>query len=105
MENSLELEKYLPEYVNASPLITADTYSQIITFNEDRPDEKLWGRLKTGGFYLLGTTGKKISVEGFAAEPFGKLWPYGEATEWGWRFTEEVWGLYQFEFVKVKKLS
>jgi hypothetical protein len=45
----------------------------------------------------------KIIKEAF--EAFGKVWPIGSPTEFGWKFQDSLSGLNEFEFTKIKKLE
>lgn len=104
-EDKDKFQNYVKEYLPDDPSKNWQGYNQIITFGENRVDPALWNRLKVGGFYLMGAEAPLSIQPGSSFEAFGKLWPVGEATEFGWLFQEEKWGLKNFEFAKIKKLT
>lgn len=104
-ENRDQILKNIKEYLPFNPLKDSKTYDQIMTFGEKKIDDQLWEKLKVGGFYYLSSTSGKIDLGDKKFEAFGKLWPIGEATEFGWKFNSKVSGLENFEFAKVKKLG
>ena len=95
------IEEYLPEgnFQNLS------NYDQVIVFGESEVDEILWNNLRVGGFYLIGSMGGSIVYPKEAFEAFGKVWPIGSPTEFGWKFQDSLSGLNEFEFTKIKKLE
>lgn len=109
-EDRKKVDSYLKEYlppkeVKVSPEL--DHYDQIVVFGECDIQDHLWEKLKVGGYYILASysEGLQISKPGTDFEAMGKIWPHGEATEFGWKFTEEELGLFGFEFCKLKKLK
>ena len=109
-EDPQKLSPYLKEYIPqevASFLVTEEPFEQVVVFGENFIPPDLWSKLKVGGFFILASTKGAIKVDLIPGdfEAFGKLWPYGEPTEFGWRFKEAQWGLGGFEFVKLKKLK
>lgn len=102
---SLFQKEYLPQELQ-NFISPQTTYEQVIVFGESMIDLQLWSKLKVGGFFILASDKTAITVnlapEDF--EAFGKLWPFGEPTEFGWRFKEAQWGLQNFNFMKIKKL-
>lgn len=99
-----KLRQYIREYLPSDPLVESESFEQILTFGENRVDPVLWEKLNPGGFYQLGVKAGPIDLSGFKFEAFGKLWPWGQATEFGWRFDDETPGLTGFEFARIKKL-
>lgn len=97
------LKKYISEYLPSDPLSVAETYQQVLTFGETDIDSSLWEKLSPGGFYYLGTRDSSLKLSAGKFEAFGKLWPSGEPTEFGWRFGKETPELSGFEFAKIKK--
>ncbi len=109
-EDQKKVSRYLDEYLpkdNQGLVSQAEKYDQVVVYGENTINQVLWKKLEIGGYYLLATdkSGIKIDLNHEEFEAFGKLWPFGEATEFGWRFTEEEWGLNPYEFAKIKKLS
>lgn len=104
-EETSSLKNYFDEYFPNPPVFANAPFEQVITFGENRVNEKLWDDLPVGGFYLLGSIGQPIEVPKKPFEAFGKLWPFGAPTEFGWAFTEEDLGLDDFYFSKFKKLG
>lgn len=98
-----KLDQYIKEYLPSNPLKEEKLYQQILTFGEKTIDSSLWDRLSPGGFYYMGVTEGELNPSGVYFEAFGKLWPYGEATEFGWRFGPDIQGLSGFEFAKLRK--
>lgn len=103
-QDGKKLDDYIKEYLPFNPLHEDEEYEQILSFGHNKIDPSLWKKLKKGGFYILGAQ-EKLDLTGFQFEAFGKLWPVGEATEFGWRFDSEESGLTKFETAKLKKLS
>jgi hypothetical protein len=109
-EDQKKVSRYLEEYVpRENQSITPDTksYDQIVVFGGTRIDQNLWKQLNVGGYYLVASdkSAIEIDLEQEKFEAFGKLWPFGESTEFGWRFKEDQWGFTQYEFAKIRKLS
>lgn len=96
-------KRYLQEYLPSDPFVEKSLFDQVVTFGDSCIDENLWKKLKAGGFYIMGTNGRP-ELSGYKFEAFGKIFPIGEATEYGWRFDQEDLGLGRFEIVKIKKL-
>lgn len=105
-EDRKRLEQYYREYLPAGKRVIApefDEYDQVVVFGESKINPDLWSKLKIGGHYIFGAIEKlEFPAESFF-EAKGKLWPFGEATEFGWRFQEETLGLPEFEFAKLQK--
>jgi hypothetical protein len=99
------LTKYFIEYFPNAPVFSKAPYQQILTFGEGRVNEELWDQLAVGGFYVLGFLEKPIEAPKKPYEVFGKLWPWGSPTEFGWFFQENDLGLDNFYFSKFKKLG
>lgn len=109
-EDQKKVSRYLEEYLpkeNQNIVIQTESYDQVVVFNENTIDQNLWKKLNVGGYYLIASdkSAIQIDLEHEEFEAFGKLWPYGESTEFGWRFKEEEWGLAHYEFAKIRKLS
>jgi hypothetical protein len=104
-EEIAALQNYIDEYFPRPAVFTQAPYDQIVTFGETRVDEKLWDQLQVGGFYILGSIGQPIELPQRPFEAFGKLWPFGNPTEFGWAFNQEDLGLEDFYFSKFKKLG
>lgn len=109
-EDQKKVSRYLEEYLpRENQSITPDTksYDQIVVFGGTRIDQNLWKQLNVGGYYLVASdkSAIEIDLEQEEFEAFGKLWPFGESTEFGWRFKEDQWGFTQYEFAKIRKLS
>ena len=108
-EDALKLKHYAEEYLPQSleMAFKGTSYQQVIVFDEEDIDLALWRKLEVGGHYLVGSIKQDIAInlppESF--EAVGKLWPYGSATEFGWSFQEEDFGLKEFRFVKIKKIK
>lgn len=105
-EEHKKVERYSSEYLKHSIPAAVAPYDQVVVFGETSVDPELWKQLKTGGTYIFGST----SVPMFVNPPgtfdaLGKLWPEGLATEFGWRFNDDQWGLCDLEVYKLKKLS
>lgn len=97
------LKQYITEYLPADPITHKDSYQQVLTFGETEIDSSVWEKLRPGGFYFLGTDNKTMKLSDKKFEAFGKLWPSGEPTEFGWRFGKETPELSGLEFAKIKK--
>lgn len=98
----LYAKEYLPHKVDAG----TEPYDQILCFNSKAIDPVFWKKLEVGGFYILATTEGSLSINPPGKfEAFGKIWPKGMATEFGWKFKEENLGLQGLEIAKIKKLS
>lgn len=109
-EDPKKIGRYLDEYLPKSQqdiVSGEEKYDQVVVFGESVVKPELWNKLKVGGFYILASDKAPITIdlsyEEF--EAFGKRWPYGQPTEFGWRFKEEEWGLKDYEFAKIRKLS
>lgn len=110
LEDQKKLIQYMEEYLpKENQLITTEAllYDQVVVFGSQTVNQELWKKLNVGGFYLLASDKGSIQIdlEHEEFEAFGKRWPFGGPTEFGWRFTEEEWGLSNFEFAKIRKLS
>jgi hypothetical protein len=108
-EDSRKLLQYAAEYLPAdkrSFTTSEDTFDQIIVFGENTIARDLWSKLKVGGFFILASDKSPLTInlDPSEFEAFGRLWPYGMSTEFGWRFKEKEWGLENFEMAKIKKL-
>lgn len=109
-EDQKKVSRYLEEYLpkeKQNILDQSKNYDQVVMFGESTIDQTVWKNLNVGGYYILASdkSAIQIDLEHEEFEAFGKLWPYGESTEFGWRFAEEEWGLSQYEFAKIRKLS
>lgn len=109
-EDQKKLNRYEEEYLpKDNQLITSrdETYDQVVAFGSHTINQELWKKLDVGGFYLLASDKDSIQInlEHEEFEAFGKRWPFGVPTEFGWRFKEEEWGLNNYEFAKIRKLS
>ena len=104
-QDGKQLDRYVKEYLPASPFKDALDIEQVVVFDESIIDRDLWDKLPVGGTYVMGFTQGKFNSNGVSFEAFGKLWPYGEANEFGWQFDEDNWGLGHFKFNKIRKLS
>lgn len=98
-------EEYLPE--NSKIAFKGPSYQEVVVFNEQSIDLALWGKLEVGGYYLLGSIDQDITINlsSDCFEAVGRLWPFGEASEFGWIFCEEDYGLKNFRFLKIKKIK
>jgi hypothetical protein len=104
-EDQAKVKNTIHEYLPKSNVETLLSYDQVVVFGEQKIDEVLWKNLRPGGFYLLGSITGKINPLVDQYEPFGKMWPIGMPTEFGWRFNDSSSGLVEFEFAKLKKLG
>lgn len=109
-EDQIKIDRYVLEYLpkeNHDLVTLAQTVDQVIVFGETIVNENLWKKLNVGGWYILATDkgSLKIELDYEEYEAFGKRWPFGESTEFGWKFKEEEWGLLNYEFLKIRKLS
>lgn len=102
-EESKKLDQYVSEYLLKNPFTSDIPFEQVVVFGDDQIDLELWKKLPVGGTYILGCNRNTVRFSGITFEAFGKLWPYGEATEFGWKFQEEELGLNNFYFFKIKK--
>lgn len=107
-ERRADVAKYFKEYLPQEriPVIGAQLYDQIIVYDETEIDLELWKKLKVGGHYIFGSSKGPLSysIPPKHFDAIGVLYPYGEATEFGWKFEEDELGLKGFEFSKLKKL-
>jgi hypothetical protein len=106
-EHPQKFARYLKEYLPPDEQqIFSDSraFDQVISLGENKLDLELWRELPVGGLYLMGGEKLELELAGGDFEALGKLWPYGEATEFGWQFHEESLGLDNFHFCKLKKL-
>lgn len=104
-EDPVKVRTYVKEYLPSDPIKMNDKYDLIINFGETSINTEQWKKLKVGGFYLGGSIGGPINLTRYNFEAFGKIWPFGEATEFGWHFNVAELGLENFYFVKIKKLA
>ncbi len=109
-EDQKKLSLYTEEYLlkdNQELTTQSEQYDQVADFGSHIIDQDLWKKLKIGGFYLIASDKNSIQIdlEHEEFEAFGKRWPFGGPTEFGWRFKEEEWGLNNYEFAKIRKLS
>lgn len=107
-EDESKIKKYLGEYVPKDQGMPAvqTLPDQMIIFGENTIRQSLWEKLAVGGVFILGVSKQKITIDPtFKFEALGKLYPSGEATEFGWRFDDENIGMEEFEVVKLKKLA
>lgn len=104
-EDTKKFNAYLEEYLPLKSDNQTKEFAQVLTFNSGI-DSDLWKQLPVGGFYIL--AGEKGAIKANPPgefEAFGRIWPVGMATEFGWTFTDEETGLKNFEVMKLKKLS
>ncbi len=109
-EDQKKVSRYLEEYLpkESQNIVSQEiTYDQVVVFGEISIDQNLWKKLNVGGYYLIASdkSAVQIDLEHEEFEPFGKLWPLGASTEFGWRFEEDDLGLSHYEFTKIRKLS
>lgn len=105
-DNDIKREtRYVNEYLPHNPLITAGKFEQVVVYGNHQIDRSLWDLLPVNGTYIMGFMNRELDTSNVHFEAFGKLWPYGEANEFGWQFEEENWGLSGFKFYKFRKLS
>ncbi len=104
-EDPQKVSRVIEEYLPHSNVQNLSNYDQVIVFGENKVDEILWKKLRVGGFYLIGSIQGSIEHPKEAFEAFGKLWPMGIPTEFGWRFQDSLSGLNEFELMKIKKLD
>jgi hypothetical protein len=94
-------ERYEIEYLPSKPKEAMPSFDQIVIFGETHVDLKLWDQLKVGGRYVLGAQGDLfLNVN---AETYGRHWPLGMPTEYGWKFDVKDLGLENFELMILKK--
>lgn len=106
-EDESKVKQYLEEYVGADfSLPEVQSFpDQMIVYGENTIRMELWDKLQVGGTLILGSSRPIMLDSSLNFEAVGKLYPLGEATEFGWRFDEENLGLEKFEIVKVRKLA
>ncbi len=109
-EDQKKLSRYGEEYLpKDNQVITTESgsFDQVVVFGSNTINQDLWKNLNVGGYYLLASDKEsiRIDLEHEEFEAFGKRWPFGMPTEFGWRFNQEEWGLDNFEFAKIRKLS
>jgi hypothetical protein len=105
-EDKKKFDQYSKEYLPENIETVSSSFDQILTFNAREIDQDLWDKLKVGGTYIVASSRGAVSVNVRGKfEAFGKLWPVGEATEFGWKFNNNEWGLEDFEICKLQKLS
>lgn len=91
------IDKYVSEYFPSNPLERRSSYDQVLVFDEEVIDSELWNLLRPGGFYIYGSMKKRLHPPEQPFEAFGKLYPVGSPTEFGWKFED-------LEISKIKKL-
>jgi hypothetical protein len=105
-EDPKKFDQYAKEYLPHAVETPKGLYDQILCFNSKTIDPILWNKLEVGGFYILATIEGSLTIKPPGKfEAFGKLWPKGMSTEFGWKFNEENIGLNGLEVAKIKKLS
>lgn len=105
-EDPKKFDLYAKEYLPHAVKVPQEPYDQIICFNSKTVDPVLWKKLEVGGYYILATNEGSLTVNPPGKfEAFGKIWPKGMPTEFGWKFKEENLGLAGLEVAKIKKLS
>ncbi|MBY0517474.1 MAG: hypothetical protein K2P81_11220 [Bacteriovoracaceae bacterium] len=99
------LNEYLPADLHHFFSRSQGPTDQVLILNHE-PDllmlnEKL---MKKGRLILVSTQGAiAFSPHPKDYEAWGRLWPMGEATEFGWRFTKDCVGLEGLEFSQFNK--
>ena len=105
-EDSKKIELYAKEYLPHKLETAVEPYDQVLCFNQKSIDPELWNKLKVGGYYIYASTEGSLSINPPGKfEAFGRIWPLGMPTEFGWKFKEDNAGLGGLEFAKIKKLS
>lgn len=105
-EDPKKFDQYVKEYLPHKVESGTEPYDQILCFNSKTIDPVYWNKLEVGGFYILATTEGSLTIKPPGKfEAFGKIWPKGMSTEFGWKFTEENIGLQGLEIAKIKKLG
>jgi hypothetical protein len=105
-EDQKKVARYVKEYFPASPLSSEGDLDQVIVYNESKIYQELWDKLRVGGTYLIASLKVPLEINLSGTFEAAKLsWPNGMSTEYGWRFFEDDWGLNEFEYAKLKKLS
>lgn len=105
-EDAKKFEMYAKEYLPHKVEATNGPFDQILCFNQKAIDPTLWKNLEVGGYYILATTEGSLTINPPGKfEAFGKLWPKGMSTEFGWKFKEDYLGIAGLEVAKIKKLS
>jgi hypothetical protein len=98
------LRDYLPQEQQARWRTPDAPLDQVLLVGEREVTDGQ-SRLKRGGRLLIGKISGPVrfSPHPDDYEAFGSLWPEGESTEFGWRFTEDVVGLEGLEFAQFLK--
>lgn len=105
-EDQKKIELYAKEYLPHKLEAATEPFDQVLCFNQKSVDVGLWKQLKVGGHYIFGTTEGQLSINPPGKfEAFGRIWPSGMPTEFGWKFNDDMAGLGGLEFAKIKKLS
>lgn len=103
-EDQEKVASYIEEYFPFNPLQEDNLYTQVVSFNKNELDEKLWNNLAPGGTYIMGSIDRIKLIEKNSADFICELWPVGKATSQGWLFDETSAGPGKMEYVKLKKL-
>jgi hypothetical protein len=104
-EGDQKARTYISEYLPYDPLKECSLYDQVIAFGESSIDEYLWKKLAPHGTYIIASLRGPLKLNDHKFDARGRIWPLGEATEWGWKFHHPELGLDNFEIAKLEKLD
>ncbi len=97
--------EYLPESAHKYFSKDGSATQQVLYLNQEPNFENLQFQLAQEGSLLLVRTQGAIAFSPHPRdfEAWGCLWPLGESTEFGWRFTDDTVGLEGLEFARFLK--